>query len=677
MLRRSSNILFIVVALSVLLAGCFSTGPKSPVGPKDPTPDVRTQVSGVILAPDGTPGGTVASTRTKLLAWLDPVVKAASAIGTVPVSGATVQALLLPDRRPIGPTAETDAKGQYTLTNLPLGASIIVVATKKVGDKQLRLSTYVESVAEQTKADADAATSLATEALAARVEEDKSYLVTQADWESAREKAQQTVEAIAKDDPAGLASLVVVGEGAIPENIGEGLGDDFDEISESLPDKPDPDKSDPIAEAKAMVQSLRDAGYSVKHTVETQLVNHEQSIEKEVVPFLTDFGYATGGISVKLSDAMELEPGLYRELHDADWCWDQSSEDDQDYWDCFYGAERRYDREGDVGDTGTWVLIGLDGDTYTITETLRADSGAYEVVVIDMYEIEKHNVSIDVVGVDSEGIPTSVRIVGTLSDDGFDATLAGRVDVGPRSDASGGLPETLMFDGSITSEKLDVNIESTVELQISLDGITPTTITAGGALEFPNFGLYGDVRIELIAWEETIYTGEGTYTMMQAFPKSFTVSGSLSDRDDSPTRFEGRLSVDLDIDDFDFMLPADESNFPQGTIEFSGSMQPAGYPWIGLGIHIWAEEYNKLTSHISYSRRDMDGLNGSASITLDPLFVELNLKNEVGIETTLKYSGDGDATGRIMKGAEKLADITVALGTVTVDYVDETSETLF
>lgn len=294
LLRKRVLFVTTVFSIALLLAGCFSFG-SSPK--KVPTP-AKTSVSGVISAPQGTAGlAEVESFSQPTLAgfwsFIALTAQAQETVVNVPVRGAKVVALEVPSLKVISTTAvETDAEGRYTMTGLPEGRPVIIVATKEVADGQtIRLSTYVPKVTanKTTDADADAATSLATEALAHRMSMRNDGAVEDSHWEALWKSAHvaaQEVVALAASDPEELATLLVVGEGAVQEgDIGAGLQEEYDRQL-GLPEDPLSDE----ALARAMIQALRDAGYSIKDTLDLRLARHQEHISEELNPHLEELG---------------------------------------------------------------------------------------------------------------------------------------------------------------------------------------------------------------------------------------------------------------------------------------------------------------------------------------------------------------------------------------------------
>lgn len=107
---------------------------------------------------------------------------------------ATVQAYTFPQMQPIGAAVQTDANGKYTITGLPLDQAYIIIATKQIDGKSIRLSTYVEVYGEETTADIDVTSSLVVEYVRTMVDTDPTFVVDQFDFDAIREAVEANME---------------------------------------------------------------------------------------------------------------------------------------------------------------------------------------------------------------------------------------------------------------------------------------------------------------------------------------------------------------------------------------------------------------------------------------------------------------------------------------------------
>lgn len=278
-----------VIALAVVLGGCLGT-------PQPPKP-VVTNVSGTVVAPIAP----------------ESSIMTMAASNFVPIPGATVQALELPDLNPIGNPVITDEQGRYTITGLPKGVSVIVMATKHVDGGTLRITTYVPEVREQTTANADPVTSLATEVLAERARNHQK--ITIQEWNEAQANAEAFIAELDEIDLRVEGSLLAgtIGSGLTDNELGERI----------LP--PDPETEQPatnVDKAKAMVRALRDAGYSLERTFETQLQAHSESIELEVGPVFSNVAVGLGELWNALLAVASVMEDPSGGKYECDFTWD-------------------------------------------------------------------------------------------------------------------------------------------------------------------------------------------------------------------------------------------------------------------------------------------------------------------------------------------------------------------
>ena len=198
---------------------------------------------------------------------------------------------------------------------------MIVYVTKEIDGISVRLTTFVESVKGEVKADVDLASSLATEILAERLVNDPNCQASAFDFETAKHAAELIVE-----KRAWTWADLEVGGAIFPEELGDGLGDpdgDFEDIT--FPDKPDTD----IHAAKAITQVIRNAGYSVAGTLETKLYEFAADFTGESGEYL---GHLAESISLVMGFAtlvLDHEPGVWTEVDYPFFDW---VEDKDDTW---------------------------------------------------------------------------------------------------------------------------------------------------------------------------------------------------------------------------------------------------------------------------------------------------------------------------------------------------------
>lgn len=656
--KKSVLVLFILLSLAVVVAGCGSSQ-LSPPGPS------TYKLTGRMMAPAGTPGGSLVSSRFFLLNWLDPVVEAVT--GTVAIPGAGVEVLQLPDLTSTGITTVTDSHGRYELA-LPSGGPFIIVATKTTlqGD-EIRMSTFVEDLNRGSEADIDAATSLATEAFAAKVMSDPTYIITGANWETARQRALHFIHD--ELDPADLSTLVALGGGAYTGLIGHGLTAEFSPITDQVPDQPDSD----VGQAKAMVQSLRDAGYSMAGTLESQIHEHSQNLS-DLAPSIRDLAVELGRAIDRIDDMLLIEGygsfGSYTEVSTKeewyDYChWLECN----DSWAQFqarferslFGPNDRYSLKAKYGD-GVYTL---DQDENELLIKADGDELDYDIRLAALED-------------GPGGILSYVGYYAHLKHGELDFLMEG--DVHARTYVQDGLgeisPNDVIFEGQIKSVNPHIVLSGTMEVSYErnnpeLWGFLSEAFNFSGKVETPTFELDGTFEIELFYDEYEFDDGVNYGYGFNQYPVNVLLTGLLSDR--QGTELSGLLRIDLDKDRFE---SGNTYEYVPVTIVFEGDMRTPKYAPIYLETVINWLEPDTVTSSFEYSR-GIHTLAGSATVTLgiDGPW-NLIVTNEVGLEATITFESNGAVTGSIRKGAKALASIKVALGSIVIDFVDGTFETL-
>lgn len=252
--RQRTIYILTVFLLAILLTGCFGGGSKGPQGEK-------TIITGRVLVPNGTP----LDEETTMARSFSTTAYAFS-IGQ-PLKKGQVIAYETPSFRPIGQVAETDAQGRYTLTGIPQGKSVIILAQKTTSQGKVRLSTYIPKVEKETKSEVTAITSLATEALKARMDEETTILPNEGDWQA----LQAAVKELVHDDDLDFT----VGKGIVEEEIGK------------LPENYKKELNDALTLNRAI--ELGHLIHDVRHNVfsrDSQLVNYGESFAQEFTPSL-------------------------------------------------------------------------------------------------------------------------------------------------------------------------------------------------------------------------------------------------------------------------------------------------------------------------------------------------------------------------------------------------------
>lgn len=619
-------------------------------------------MTGTVMAPrSALSEDDLADGRAPLLQWLMPRAQAVS--GHVAVPGATVQALSLPNFQEIGNpvTTETEGenKGKYTLTGIPQGTPIIIVATKETPKGVVRLATYVEKAANRSGVDMDAVTTLTTEVLAFKVNKSKSSYVSQADWESARNPVNDFLKGLSDEE---LARTVTVGAGYIGDRPGgtDGeLGDDFpEELLDVIADAPDPD----LTEAKIMVQALRDAGYTVMNTIETQLQSYIDSIGQEIAPFVNGVAVAYERISRPVAAILRgLDPGVYEELGPGDYRY-------------ITGLP-----------AGSWQIEGIDGLLFNITRTSENPVRLSVVVTSDSPDVHA-DYQVDITADDPQ-YPSSFTVVGHLEN----AIMPERASVDLRSDATWNgtaqqddrYPTSATFNGNISASTFTFHgdVEAAFAPSDEHGDVMPTSVAFSGHAESPSLFIQGDVAIEITLRPDLEERG---------LPSKLDFHGFIRGKDENHAEFEGSVNATVrNADTLNPNGPLSPDNFPQANTTFSGRVEVSGQAPVLLDISLDLTEWAKITNSIDY-RRGTHTLSGTGvtEYSADPdspfdyVFEKttINLVSETGVKMELTYTRSArDTRGRIWKhdNDEDLATFEVEQGAVIVTYRDGTWDTVF
>lgn len=468
-----------------------------------------------------------------------------------------------------------------------------------------------------------------------------------------------------------------------------------------------------IAQAKAMVQSLRDAYINVTTTFVEQGAKHAYSVEHEVVPFLMNFGPEFNGVVTKITDATAfLEPGRYRELPFEEQPSCPSVIDDAHLWDedepvrfetCVVETEQRYER---LGDADGWVIFGADDKTYTARWERNGDAGLFEMNVTDTEGVAgvnsgtNHTIVATVLDIGPNDIPVEVTVEGTFTNTHLNVSMNGTAHYGEATEALFGMAESMWFDGSIRSDVMTINIETNSDAQRAAEGFSDTmtaVLKQSGTVEFqfPTFSMRNTLDGSIILYEtnfdgiENLFSvpSEAEFFYVQdllpyaPIIKSLSLQSAFADRDDEPTRIEGQFGVESGLDGFDIFVDTmsfvSEGIIPEIAFTLGAGVQSPESGSVGFQLVVDVGNLDHLSGKVVLHAQE-ETLNGAFVVPFsESPEVTLHLENQHGIETRLSIPGVGNRVGEITKGDTMLAEITVAFGLVFITYADGTVETLF
>ncbi|HHY46006.1 MAG TPA: carboxypeptidase regulatory-like domain-containing protein [Firmicutes bacterium] len=643
LLRRLAFPAVGLLAVTITLAGCFGGGQVSP-----PKPQV-VSISGTVTAPNGTPIAFTPSLLQRLFAWC-AVVSAAPREDAVP--GAKVVAVNFADGKQVGTTATTDQSGRFTISQLPKGIDIVVIATKEVapqGGARIRLSTLIPDVGTQNiiASNINATSTIAAEAWGIHYR--KGLNIGPRDFKSTLDAATRFVE---RQNSLNLTE----GAGIITTGYGNGLHQDSGagEVEGTVPSSID----GRVWPAKEMIQDLRDAGLSLKGTYEQQLQVQGENIETKVGPYFAEVASHVGGLHPWI---INFDPGVYEE-HPDGVLMPIAPRPEGDW------IIRRY---GDIYYEEHWKAS-LSTD-YQGVKVLK--SASFEVTrPSEAGFIFEGNLLIDYTTAGNSTLPIKGTFTAKLQDarsqflaqaTTFDGQYSGQFN----NDATAG---SATFTGKFASPVVNATGQLVIEGDIASGS---ADISFNGSVTTDTACVEGTIELALV--RSSVMTDT-------AVPKLIALNGSLKEPGASAPLFQGNFEISIEnASTFDFGSPVSQNNWPKGHIQFGGYVEAQGHPRVSATVTIGTQEYLKFNSTVSYAHNGHT-LNGTIAYDGITGVAAMNIKNQAGLVTTMNGSGflipgGGTLSGSIKNSAgTKVADITTDVdGLVRVVYIDDSWETLF
>lgn len=615
---------FLLASLTLMLAGCF--------GP--PKPQLAS-VSGTVSAPpDRAPAGSIAS----------------SSVDHTPVSGASVAAFDFADGKQVGATATTNANGRYTISNVPKGIDVVVIAVKDVttlNGSGARLSTLIADVPGNADGDIDGVTSLVSEAWGKFYRQARNVAV--ADLRTTHYAAMRFLERVGWLDLTQDGTLLY-------RDYGNGLKeiDDVAEIIGSVPDEND----SRVWPAKEMIQDLRDAGLTIQGTFEHEIADPAGHIATEVAPYLVAVAAHVGELHPHIM--FDCSPGEYRE--------DQYGEfslvrlyDEQKWLLHRFGGEydETWTREGfaplSEGVSRGWTLRQVEPGWIEV---------AFEVARIGDDSFVFNGMLSANTGASGVGLPTEAYIDAILQDAG-DPWLAQETTVTGEYHGTFGVDQEtveISVDGHFASE----HINADGELAIAGDLATGGGVTFSGSIRTAEVTLSGGMELSAVLNE--------TVEDFPYVPNDVRINGSFARVGVSKPIFEGATHITFaNADTFDFGPSLEPlvrpGNWPIGTVEFSGSVNPPGKASVSANIMVSTQDYMEFDATVRYDHgsRWLEG-NAFYSQPVEGRHEgELHMRNQAGLKVDigmLYLDDDFEATGMIKNASN------VVIGTIITDSLD-------
>jgi len=609
-----------------MLAGCF--------GPPKPQ---FASVSGTVSAPpDQASAGQVES----------------SSIDHTPVSGASVAAFDFADGKQVGATATTDADGRYTISNVPKGIDIVVIAVKDVATLNgsgTRLSALIADVPRDADGDINGVTSLVSEAWGKFYRQARNVAV--ADLRTTYYAAMRFLERVGWLDLTQDGTL-------LHRDYGNGLKEigDVVEIIGSVPDEND----SRVWPAKEMIQDLRDAGLTIQGTFEHEIADPAGHIATEVTPYLAAVAAHVGELHPHIM--FEYSPGEYSENADGGFTQVVPYHTEQKW--LLHRFDRGYDE--------TWIREGFAPLSTGVPKgwTLRqAGPGwietAFEVERIgDESFVFNGMLSADM-GAPGTGLPTEACIDATLQD-ADDPWLAQATTLTGEYHGMFDVEQDtveISVDGHFVSEHVNADGELAITGDLAIGG----SVTFSGSIRTAEVTLSGGMELSAVlnetAGEEFPYV-----------PNDVRISGSFARVGVSKPIFEGATHITFaNADTFDFGPSLEPlirpDNWPTGTVEFSGSVNPPGKASVSANIMVSTQEYMEFDATVRYDHGTR-WISGTASYNDNTGQASLDVRNQIGLKVNMQARNIGsEVDDPVVEGTIKNKS-NVVIGTIVTDNFD-------
>ena len=640
----------LLAALMIMLTGCF--------GPMPPKPQFIS-ISGTVSAPpSGDPSGQA------MLAALDDT----------PVVGARVAAFDFATSKQVGTTATAGTSGRYTISDIPKGIDVVVVAIAGAGTRNgfaMRLSTLVADAANGADGSIDGATSLAAEAWGAHYGQG----VDMHAWDF------QTSLDAARAVLARLGWLDLTPGGTmLSTEYGGGLADrsELAPVTGTVPDTINP----LVGPAKEMVQDLRDAGLTIQGTFEQELAEPAETVVTEVAPYLVAVGEHVGGLHPYIiMDPIEFPWGKYEEYEDGSLNTEPIGLFQEPKWEIV---------RNDGVSMETWTVSGgifgpLGAPRRWTVRELMTSTIAFDVTSSENQQFEFNGSLVLTSDEDTPELITGAVLSATLKDP-LEPCLAEATLITGDYEGHFDLTEGTAHvgvNGNFNSPYVVANGRLIIDGSLQTGG----TVVFEGDISAAGVTVAGGLALSAVA--------NSTVPGIGLAPSDVTINGRLQKVGLSAPIFAGetRISVSnaggLRLGEHDVIGPG---NWPQATVEFEGTVNPSGKASVRAEITVSTAEPNVFTATVRYDHGTR-WLNGTVDYTISEGEGEdegkvvheglLNVTNQAGlnVRVEMRYVDEDDyeIQGTIKNASnDTIGSIVRDLdGIVRIEYIDGTWESLF
>jgi hypothetical protein len=511
----------------------------------------------------------------------------------------------------VGGTATTDDQGHYTLTGIPAGTDVIIVATRTIGNQTVRMSAVVTDPSGGSVAgDVNAASTLAAETLA--VNAGKGQNLTAGDLQPVLAQAQTAVETMTTLD-------LTVGGAVVPATIGLGVAPGS--VPGFTPTVPG--VTIPEGDPKAMVQVIRENAVAIDGSAVSEFQKESSDLTTNVFPSfnvlntgLVNFWWPGEG----LPGLTRIEPKEYATEAAANTALANSS------WNLNQWA------------SGTWTIRLNGGATQVVTLATNAVNWDFTITVTDARPGFEQKLTASyprtfpTLGVNTAAMSISIK--------GLTAT-----------------PITFVGTGNVTADTSSRPISATLTGDFASPKVSAHgTLTSAAFTDHPeavkSFSYQGSLTTATsytgsFAVDTVYRTGQG----VSVSPSRIAFTGSYA----SPrgAAMDGRFELNISNAATRDPNTGDSPLTPiLGTIAFDGFVTVPQRPKVALSLDLTRQSYSAWHTVVGF-RHDTKTLNGTVDWNIDTRVAKVSLLNQerLAVDLTLCTGATRSASGTIKTNA--------------------------
>lgn len=267
-------------------------------------------------------------------------------------------------------------------------------------------------------------------------------------------------------------------------------------------------------------------------------------------------------------------------------------------------------------------------------------------------------------GAPGAGLPTEAYIDATLKDTEDpslteETTLAGEYN--GTFDVEQGTME-ISVDGHFVSEHVNADGELAIEGDLATGG----NVTFSGSIRTAEVTLSGGMELTAVLNE--------TVESFPYVPNDVRINGSFARVGVSKPIFEGATHITFtNADTFDFHPSIEPlihpDNWPIGTVEFRGAVNPPGKASVSADIAVSTQEYMEFDATVRYDHGTR-WIMGTASYNNNTGQATLDVRNQIGLKVNMQAQNIGsEVDDPVVEGTIK-NNSNVVIGTIVTDSLD-------